>query len=364
MLPRVTRARPPMRAAIVLLVVLALAGAMVFSTSAAPKRGGTLRVAEIGEPLTLDTVATTATQTSSMTHPIFEELFAFDANFRIQPMLAESYTVSKDGRTYTFKLRKNVPFHNAKEMTADDVVASLNRWGKVSPRGASVYKNVESVTASDPSTVVMKLKEPFAPLLSFLAYPNGAAAIMPKEIVDATGAGALKQYIGTGPYKFAEWVPDRHVKLARFDNYAARSEPPSGAAGRREALADEIYFYPVSQVATRTAGVQSGDYDIADATPNQDAYSQIKKDPRVVVEPIKPGDFLTFFFNKKQGLMANEKLRQAVLVALDMQPIMKATFGDPALYSLGPSIYPQGTPWYTTAGQELYNVHDPARARQ
>ena len=352
------------RMAIALLVIAVFAGAIAVSTSAAPRRGGTLRVAEIGEPLTLDTVATTATQTSSITHAIFEELFAFDADWRTQPMLAESYTRSQDGRTYTFALRKNVAFHTGREMTADDVVASLNRWGKMSPRGSSVYKNVESVATSDRYTVVMKLKEPFAPLLAFLALPNGAAAIMPKEIVEATGSGALKQYIGTGPYKFGEWVPDRHVKLVRFDTYAARSDPSSGAAGRREALADEIYFYPVSQVATRTAGVQSGDYDIADATPNQDAYSQVKKDPRIVVEPVKPGDFLTFFFNKKQGLMTNEKLRQAVLLALDMQPIMKATFGDPELFSLGPSIYPQGTPWYSTAGGEMYNVHDAARAKQ
>jgi peptide/nickel transport system substrate-binding protein len=186
---------------------------------------------------------------------------------------------------------------------------------------------------------------------------------MPKEIADATGAGTLKQYIGTGPYKFVEWAPDRYVKLARFDNYAGRPEAPSGYAGKREALADEVYFYPGSQVATRIAGVQSGDYDIAEDI-NQDAFAQLQKDPRVVPGLIKPGTFVTFFFNKKQGIMTNEKLRQAVEVALDMEPIMKATFGNPQLYSLGPSIYPQGTPWYTTAGQERYNVHDPARARQ
>src|SRR5205823_12372695 len=91
--------------------------------------------------------------------------------------------------------------------------------------------------------------------------------------------GPLKQYIGTGPYKFAEWIPDRHVKLVRFDTYAARSEAPNGYAGRREALADEVFFYPVSQVATRIAGVQSGDYDLADGI-NQDAYAQLAKDPR------------------------------------------------------------------------------------
>jgi len=357
------QARKVLESLLIVLVIAVLAGSLVFSTSAAPRRGGALRIAEIGEPLTLDTVATTADLTSIITLPIFEELFTFDANFRIQPMLAESYTQSKDGLTYTFVLRKNVPFHNGKEMTAEDVVASLDRWGKVSPRGASVYKKVESTSATDRYTVVMKLKESFAPLLSFIGLPNGAAAIMPKEINDATGAGPLKQYIGTGPYKFAEWIPDRYVKLVRFDAYAARPEAPNGYAGKREALADEVFFYPVSQVATRIAGVQSGDYDIADGI-NQDAYAQLVKDPRVTPGLIKPGTFLTFFFNKKQGIMTNEKLRQAVEVALDMQPIMKATFGNPELYSLGPSIYPQDTPWYTTAGAAMYNVHDVARAKR
>jgi len=119
----------------------------------------------------------------------------------------------------------------------------------------------------------------------------------------------------------------------------------------------------VSQVATRIAGVQSGDYDVADGI-NQDAYAQLKSDSRVVPEIIRPGSFLTFFFNKKQGIMANEKLRQAVAVALDMRPIMQATFGNPDLYSLGVSVYPKGTPWYTTAGEEMYNVHNIARAKQ
>ena len=330
---------------------------------AAPRRGGTLRVAEIGEPLTLDTVATTADLTTNITLPVFEELFALDANGRIQPFLVSSYTLSKDGLTYTFALRTDVPFHNGKQMAAEDVVASLNRWGAVSPRGSAVYKNVEAVSAHGADTVAVRLKKPFAPLLAFLAYPNGAAAIMPKEIADATGKGALKQYVGTGPYRFVEWAPDRYVKLARFDHYAARPEPPSGYAGRRDALADEIMFFPVSQVATRIAGVQSGDYDIADNI-NLDAYAQLVKDSRVVPEIVKPGNILTFFFNEKQGVMADVRVRQAALAAWEMQPIMRATFGDPALYSLGPSYYPKGSPWFTTAGASLYNQHDPARAKR
>jgi len=331
--------------------------------ASAQRRGGTLKIAEIGEPLTLDTVATTADLTSTITLGIFEELFTFDANWRVQPSLVSAYAVSKDGLTYTFTLRKGVPFHTGGELTAADVVSSLNRWGKMSPRGVAVYRAVDSVSAGAPDTVIMKMKTPFAPLLAFLALPNGAAAIMPKEIADGAGANPLKQFVGTGPYKFVEWAPDRYVHVARFDQYAARSEPSSGYAGRKDALADDVFYYPVSQVATRIAGVQSGDYQIADQV-NQDAYAQLKTDPRVDVAVVQPGAYLVFVFNTKQGIMNNLKLRQAVLVALDMQPIMQATFGNPALYSLDPSLYPKGTPWYTTAGSEWYNVHNVDRSKQ
>ncbi len=325
------------------------------------RRGGTLKIAEVGEPLTLDTPATTAGLTANITLPLFEDLFAFDASWRVQPSLVSGYTVSKDGLTYSFTLRGGVPFHNGKTMTADDVVASLNRWGRVSPYGAVPYKSVDSVTATG-NTVVMKLKAPSAPLLAFLAFPVGGAAIMPKEVIDAAGTGPIKQYIGTGPYKFVEWAPDRYVHLTRFDQYAARSEPASNMAGRKEALADDIFYYPVSQVATRIAGVQSGEYDISDQI-NTDAYAQLKQDPRVQPGAVG-GAFMTFFFNKRQGVMTNQKLRQAVAVAMDMQPIMQATFGAPELYSVDASIYPKGTPWYTTAGANWYNVHNTEQAKR
>jgi len=327
----------------------------------APRRGGTLKIAEIGEPLTLDPSITTADLTSTIVLPLYEGLFAFDAGYRPQPMLVSGYTSSKDGLTYTFALRKNVPFHNGKTMGADDVVASLNRWGRVSPRGTSVYQNVDSVSASGGDTVVVKLKAPYAPLLAFLAHQTGSAPIMPREVAEAAGTQPLRQFIGTGPYKFGEWAPDRYVHLARFDPYAARTEPASGYAGRKDALADDIYCYPVSQVATRIAGVQSGTYDIGDDI-DQDAYADLVKDPRVDVRII-PGSFLLFFFNKRQGVMANVKMRQAVAVSLDMQPILRATFGNPALFTVDASICPKGTAWYTEAGADMYNVHSVDRAK-
>jgi peptide/nickel transport system substrate-binding protein len=344
------------------LVLIALALGQTAEAQAL-RRGGTLRIAQIGEPPTLDYSATTVGVTSNISMAMFETPFAFDASWRPQPMLVESHAQSADGRTHTFKLRRGVLFHNGKEMGAEDVVASLIRWGKVGSRGAVVFRHVEAVTAQDRYTVVMHLKEPFAPLLAFLALPSSAAAIMPKEIAEATPAGPVTQFVGTGPFRFVEWLPNRHVKLARWDRYSPRSEAPSGYAGRREALVDEVIYYPVGNVATRIAGVQSGDYDLADDIA-QDLYAQLKQDARVVPEVHQPGTWLVFFFNKKTGLMANVKLRQAVMAALSMQPILLVTFGNPDLFQLTPSIYPRGTPWYSEVGAPWYNVGSAERAKQ
>ncbi|MGH2372870.1 MAG: ABC transporter substrate-binding protein [bacterium] len=357
--------RTRVQALTVCLVVAVIAFGLINQSPAgpAPRRGGTLRIANIGEPPTLDMSATTVGVTSIIGNAIYETLFAFDASWRPQPHLAESYTVSGDGLTYTFRLRRAVPFHSGKEMTSEDVVASLNHWGKVGSRGVTAFRSVDSVTASDKYTVVIKLKEPFAPLLAFLALPSSAAVIMPKEVADAAPAGPAREYVGTGPYRFSEWLPNRHIRLTRFIGYAPRSDAPSGYAGRREALADELIFYPVGSVATRIAGVQSGEFDIADQI-STDSYAQLKNDPRVVPEVHPTGTWLVFFFNKQSGLMANVKLRQAVMAALDMGPIMQATIGNPDLYALRANLYPQGTTWYTEGGKQWYNQKNPDRAKQ
>ncbi len=349
----------------VFLVVTILAVGLAAQAPAgpAPRRGGTLRIANIGEPPTLDMSATTVGVTSIIGNAIYETLFAFDAIWRPQPHLAEAYTVSADGKTYTIRLRRAVPFHNGKEMTAEDVVASLNHWGKVGSRGITAFRSVDSVTATDKYTLVIQLKEPFAPLLAFLALPSSAAVIMPKEVAEAAPAGPARDFIGTGPYKFSEWAPNRQIRLTRFIGYAPRSDAPSRYAGKREALADELIFYPVGSVATRIAGVQSGEFDVADQI-STDAYAQLKNDPRVVPEPYTVGTWLVFFFNKQSGLMANVKLRQAVMAALDMGPIMQATIGNPDLYTLAPNLYQKGTTWYSEGGKQWYNQHNPERAKQ
>ncbi len=328
-----------------------------------PRGGGVLKAAMIGEPPTLDLHWTTAVITQEITFHIYESLFTYDAGFAPIPMLARSYTVTPDGRRYTFTLRRGVKFHNGKEMTSADVVASLTRWGKVATVGKAVWRSVEAIEAKDPYTVVLHMKEPSGSLLFALASPNNGAAVHPQEVIAAAGAGQIKEFIGTGPYRFVEHRPDRHIKLARFTEYAARSEAPNGYGGRRTAYIDEILFIPVPDVAVRLAGVETGEYHFAGSI-NQDKYDGIKGRADLATGVVKPYGWITAVPNHKQGVMANKKVRQALQAALDMEPAMAAAVGNKEFYRLsGALFFPEQTAFYSTVGVTGYNLKDKARAR-
>src|SRR5690606_8369995 len=117
------------------------------------------------EPPTLDTTWTTAIIVVVPAQHIFEYLFAYNAQFESMPMLADSYEISDDALTYTIVLREGLTFHDGADVTADDVVASLRRWGELSGEGASSFENVEDIAATDPTTVTITMTNPFAPLV-------------------------------------------------------------------------------------------------------------------------------------------------------------------------------------------------------
>src|SRR5215472_7322470 len=273
-------------AALGLVIACGVAGRTAHGQDA-PRAGGVLQAAMIGEPPSLDLHWTTAVITQQIMWHVYETLYTYDKNFSPIPMLAEGHTVGDGGRRYTITLRKGVKFHNGKEMTAADVAASLARWGKISTPGKAIWANVEAVEAKDPSTVVIHLKEPSGSMLFGLGRPNAGAAIYPKSVVDAAGDGQIKEFIGTGPYRFVEHKPDRHIRLARFRDYAARPEPPDGYGGRRIAYVDEVLFIPVPDVAVRLAGVETGEYHLAN-TINQDKYDALKNRSDVAPVVVRP----------------------------------------------------------------------------
>jgi len=134
--------------------------------SAGPTSGGVIHVATDAEPGTLDWTSSTATATRLVAWHVYETLFALDRNYEVRPMLAEGYSVSADGLHYTIRLRKGVAFHNGQPMTADDVVASLARWGRVSGTGRETFKFIKHVTKVDPATIEIDLSRVFTPLIA------------------------------------------------------------------------------------------------------------------------------------------------------------------------------------------------------
>jgi peptide/nickel transport system substrate-binding protein len=329
-----------------------------------PRFGGVLKVATEAEPPSLDPHWNSSFVTSFPMYHVFETLFTFDGDLNAIPLLAEGHTLAEGGRRYTITLRKGVRFHNGKELTAADVVASLNRWGTMAVAGRSLWRLVRQVDAKGSHEVVIHLKEPYADLVSSLAGVQASgAAIYPKEVIDAAGSGPLKQFIGTGPFRLVEHRPKRHVRLARFKEYRARNERPNDLGGKRVAYLDELLFVPVPDSAVRLAGVESGAYHYGTSI-RQDQYDRILAMPSV--EPSRGApNFLAAVLNHKQGLMTSLKLRQAFQAALDMEPIMDAAVGHYLFYRLDPGLWARETVfWHSTAGAALYNQKDKAKARR
>ncbi len=360
-------ARPDsLRRCLMVCAAALLAAAGLASAAGAQTKGGILRVGNLGEPPALDAHWTTASITETLTNHIYEGLYSLDGSNRPIPMLAEGHTVSKDGLVYTFKLRQGVKFHNGKEMTAEDVVASLGRWGKQSVYGKALFAQVSEFKALDKYTVEMRLKEKSAIVLISLAVPNNFGAIYPKEIAEKFAPEIkVTEYVGTGPFKLAEWKPDQYIRMVRFDEYKSRSEKPNGYGGGKTAYVDEIRWVPVPEVATRVAQVETGELDFADDL-NLDAYDRLKRNSSLHPIISKPYYWLVAVFNKKEGLMTNQKLRQAWQAAIDIEPIMKNVAGGKAeFYRMDSSLAPvEITAWHTKLSGLPWNERNKDKAKR
>jgi peptide/nickel transport system substrate-binding protein len=352
-------------AVLLVLASVALLGPTTL-TAEAQKKGGTLKVGILGEPPSLDVHWTTATITETLGNHLYEGLYTLDASNRPIPMLAESHTVSKDSLVYTFKLRQGVKFHNGKEMTSEDVVPSLARWGKQSVYGKALFAQVAEWRAVDKYTVEMKLKEKSAIVLISLAVPNNFGAIYPKEIAEKFAPEVkATEFVGTGPFKLAEWKPDQYIRMVRFEEYKPRNEKPNGFGGGKTAYVDEIRWHPVPEVATRVAQVETGELDFADDL-NLDAYERLKKNASLHPIVAKGNSWLIAVLNKKEGLMTNQKLRQAWQAAIDIEPIMKnVAGGHREFYRMDSSlIMAETAAWHTTLAGLPWNEHNKDKAQR
>ncbi|MCP4384290.1 MAG: ABC transporter substrate-binding protein, partial [Hyphomicrobiales bacterium] len=214
--------------------------------------------------------------------------------------------------------------------------------------------------------VTIKLTEPNGAWRNLLAFPNGGPVIYPAEIVTAAGAEpiAKENYVGTGPYKFSDWRPNRYVEMVRFDDYAPAAGERSGLAGAREAKLDKIHFIPVPDEGTRVSGVLAGDYDYAESI-GGDLYEDLSEDSAVKIHVNGAPIFGLMFMNSKDGqLKDNFELRRAILAALNMEEALRVAIGPELLWDANGSYYPEGSAWHSNAGVEFYNQSDPEKAKE
>jgi len=329
-----------------------VAGSLTFvaGEAAAQKKGGSLVYANVSAVGTMDPMVAAAVVDLETIHHVYESLVEMGETYSATPMLASKVDISTDGRSFTFTLRKGVKFSNGKEMTAADVMASYERYKKVSPN-APALGDVASMETPDPYTFVIKLNKPNSLFVEVLKTPTYSFAIVPAEQKDKPARDA--ELIGIGPYQVAEWQRDSHIILRRNDNYVpdASAKGPDGYAGKKTAYLDTIRYNSVPEANTRIAALQSGGADFIGALPG-DLAKRLNGRTDVKVLSVIPFCQATFIQHAKNPpSAANRYIRQAVAALIDAEEMMEAAGQvwdrNPSLMFKPSSYYSEiGAPWY------------------
>lgn len=300
-----------------------------------PKRGGTLTIGTQKDLTVMNPLIRTASTDKYLRQLMFESLLAHDAKGNIHPFLAESWEISRDGRLYTFRLRKGIKFHNGQEMTAEDVQFAINYTlnPKNGAYGLTSLALVDRADAVDKYTLAISLKK---------ATPAFLAALSDIQTFSVIPKGSLKEGAskpsafppGTGPFRFVEWQPNQRLVLEPFDGYWG-TKP----------LVDRLVLRPIPDNTVRFAALRSGDVDIIERAP----YEWLKqvmegKIKGITNSAVARSGFRHIVLNMAESPFNNKKLRQAVAYAIDKMEILHAAyfgFGEPA-----DQVYPEGYVWY------------------
>jgi peptide/nickel transport system substrate-binding protein len=324
------------------------------------KKGGNLVYAYLSGPGTLDPHVSSSAVELEVIHHLFESLVAMDGNYNTKPVLADKVDISSDAKTFTFTLRKGVKFHNGQELTSADVLASFERYKKLSPN-AQVLTDVESFTAPDAHTFVVKLSKPNAVFVDILKSPVYPFAILPASQKDKPGRGI--DIIGTGPFTLGEWVKDSHLVIKRFDGYLpdTRSAGPDGLAGKRTAYLDSVRYNFVPEANARVAALQAGDADVIADIP-ADLAKRFDGRADVTTLKIFPYCMQVFVVNTQQAPTNNPLIRQAIRSVVSVDEITGA-MGQISQKSHS-MVYPSSPYYQGDAMKPYYNQGDVAKAKE
>ena len=289
-------------------------------------RGGTLNSIVQPEPPILNLAISQLTPTQMVAGKIFLSLLTYDTSLKPLPSLAKSWTISPDGKTYTFNLERNVKWHDGKPLTSDDVIYTVKEFLPLThPRAKALFGRCESITAPDAHTVVFKLTSPFAPFIG--AFDISNLPVMPKHIyagTDIVKNPANLNPIGSGPFKLKEWVRGSHIHLVRNDDYFKPGLPHL----------DAIIYRVVPDGASRALALENGTVQLTQWTDLElfDAQKLGKKSNLAVTtkgyEYFAPIMWLEI--NNRTAPLNDKRFRQAVMHAIDRNFIK-----DKILYGFG-----------------------------
>jgi peptide/nickel transport system substrate-binding protein len=287
-------------------------------------RGGTLRVGLEGDFTTLDLPYYTMPPELAVFRAVFNTLVAIDANLKVVPELAESWKWDND-TTLTLKLRKGVKFHDGTDFDAAAVKFNIERLMDEANKSRlrSEVAEVKAVEVIDPHTVRFVLKYPNVAFLTILGHAPG---MMPSPTaIKKLGKDIARAPVGTGPFRFVEWLKDDHLTVERFDKYWEPGRP----------YLDRVIFRPMPDDTVRVLNLKSGALDFADKVEPKDVAGF--KSRRDIVYMESPGlNYIMIRLNMGKPPFDNRAVRQALAYSIDRESIVKSLFFGTAVVTPGP----------------------------
>jgi len=350
------------------LFAMALAASAVLSTSMAFAQNNVLRVVPHSNLAVLDPIWTTAYMSRNHGYMIYDTLFGTDEKAQIKPQMVDTWEVSPDKRLWTFKLRKGLAFHDGAPVTGEDVIASLQRWGKRDAMGSALFTFVSRMDSPAPDTYRIFLSEACGFVLEALGKPSSNVPfIMPKRVAETDAFKQIEEHIGSGPFVFKrdEFKPGDRAVYLKNDKYVPRSEPPSGSTGGKRVFVDRVEWnLALRDAQAQVNALKKGEVDIIEAL-GFDFYEGMKKDTSVQL-PTWANLGLQYMarFNHLQPPFDNPKVRQAAIAAFSQESFLRAQVGVKELYRTCPSMFICNTPYGVSTGSELQSKSNMRKAQE
>jgi peptide/nickel transport system substrate-binding protein len=311
---------------------------------------GTLVRALTTFPNSLDLPQCAERNASTTAWMMYDTLVWVDDDGNIVPALAESWDISADGSEYTFKLRKDVTFHNDEPFNADAVVFSWERAKEGGFEYSNLWQLATSVEKIDDYTVKITTDGPDALFLSTVA--DNWAIIPPKYFQEVGQEGFNEHPIGTGPFVFVEWAKGDHITMKANPNYWQEGVPKI----------ETLIFRPIPESATRVAAIQTGEVDIVTRLSSEEAKSLLGVPNVTVIKyPVERVYYVAFNnLTTGQGQPTEDpNVRLAMNYAVDVQAIVDSLFDGFAQPAIG----------FVTTGELGYDNaatfgYDPEKAKQ